>query len=62
MFKYSMDYLSYALNWYTLMVMFITHSFIRKWLDKCTVMIERASGAFLILFGVRLTFMDSENK
>ncbi|GAK14412.1 hypothetical protein JCM19039_4328 [Geomicrobium sp. JCM 19039] len=57
-----MDYLSYALNWYTLMVMFITHSFIRKWLDKCTVMIERASGAFLILFGVRLTFMDSENK
>ncbi|MGG3662491.1 LysE family transporter [Bacillus gobiensis] len=51
---YGLSVVGIEMIWYSIMVMFLTHNYIRRRFLAISIWIERTSGAILVLLGIRL--------
>ncbi|EIJ82088.1 amino acid efflux protein [Bacillus methanolicus PB1] len=58
-FIYGVSVVGIEILWYCLMVMILSNSYLRKKFLHASNWIERISGGFLVLFGIRLAFVKA---
>jgi RhtB (resistance to homoserine/threonine) family protein len=58
---YGFSVVGIEMIWYSLMVIFLTHNYIRKGFMAISTWVERISGAILVLLGIRLAISKPSN-
>jgi RhtB (resistance to homoserine/threonine) family protein len=58
---YGISVVGIEMIWYSLMVIFLTHNYIRKRFMAISTYVERISGAILVLLGIRLAISRPSN-